>query len=312
MDAADLLTKAMELPANQPAEVAPPEDAPPEGEVAPVVPDAAEPEAPPEATPEPETDINSALAGLELPPEKLAGIQKAFNDAKSKKGRELAEQNRQLKERMAALEQFEQKSAFLEEQNKRLEPLLTALQPKPEAVDPILSNPKLAALIAKGYSQDQVADLMELARAVVEPDLTALKLEKRQLEEGARRDQYIASISDGDPKHPIPWKEVEPLVAETLQGNPQINELGEQLYRNGASPEALIDFLYGQVVAQNMAKFASRFAPAPVVAPAPPAQATGKTSAAPMRSASPSAPSSAPVGNELGMAFLQASARKTT
>lgn len=305
-DVLGLFQQAIAAQAGQPP--APPQ-APAESVAAPATPEGDTPPAQPPATepPEPaEPDMSSALAALGISQEKMAEATKLFNDAKSKKGRETAAENRTLKDQLAKLQQKAQQADILQQQFSQLQPLMDALKPRAEAPpDPIKSNPVYQRLSTK-YQPDELADIAALAKAVIEPELVAIKQQRAQDEAALERDAYIASIMEPSDGNPIGWKDIEPLIAGTLEAHPEINEAGETLFQSGASPKALIDYLRGQVVAHNLDKLASKFSQKPADIAPPPPPSPGKSDAAPLKSGAPPPPNPNPKQDEVGLAFLSA------
>lgn len=290
--ATNLLTQALGINTPAAAEVAQVADPPA------AAPEAPAPASPPEPqTPEGEPDTLAALKALGLSADKLAEAQKLINDTKSKKGRELAERARQLEAENSALKAKADKADTYEEQ---FAPILNSLKPPAPAYDPVKEHPDYKRAVAEGYNQEQI-DLVLAPRIRLQLELDALKSQRAQEEATAKGSAYISSIMDGDETHPVPWKEVEPLIGDTLKAHPGIDAIGKRMADAGATPEALIDFLYGQIVALNYGKFAAKAA-APPAAPAP-----GKATAAPIRGVAPAAPTSTNDPGMAAQAFLEAS-----
>ncbi len=300
--ATELFNQAIENVA--PAPAADPVPAPPEPALATegAAPETAPPDPP---APEGEPDPLAALSALGVPKEKLAEAQKLFNDAKSRKGRELAEKVRQYEAQMSDLQAKAQKAEALESQFKQFEPLLSALKPPEPKPDPIKDNPTFKALISKGYSEEQLSAIMALAKAAVEPQIQAIQQQRAQEEFELQRDAYLASIMEPSPENPAGWRDVAPLIEATVSAHPEIGQTADHLLMSGASPKVVIDYLRGQVVLHNPGAFSGQAAPPA----APPAPAPGKATAAPMRGASTPAPTPLHDTNAIAAQFLEAARR---
>ena len=292
---------------------------------APVAPAAAEPQgqgtatsadpapptnAAPPATGEPEGNqdatANETLALLEsfgIPPDRREAALKVFNDAKSKNGRTVAEENRRLSEELT---RFKAQAEAYEQRFQQFEPLLKAVQPKPEAQpDPITSHPLYKQAIEKGYDPEQINLVLVPS---IRAELRATELEKRlqqydeqraQVDAAQRAEKYVSSLKV-DESHPVPFSEVEPLLEPMLKANPALQKQLEFLGKGGASPEDLVEFLYASALARNPALAAKAVTP-----PAPPAQAPGKATAAPFVGSAPALTPKNPTADEAAKRLLE-------
>lgn len=168
----------------------------------------------------------------------------------------------------------------------------------------------------QGFAELVSQSVPQIVRTILEqhilPDITGkLSQTQQQLEEiranhyaqqAEARLDWLRNTWTGDEAHPVPWKEIEPHLAE-VDSSPQVVAAVQGMVQADATVEQIADFYYWQVMARNP-QLRARGAPSMAPTPPPPPD-PAKLNAAPLAGAAPGMTERELTGQEAGLAFVK-------